>query len=169
MSPMGQDAMVRFVPGSAVRVEADEARGTLRLGLEGESHEDVHFARAYPFSDPLHYIGAFKMEGEEICLIEDLASMDPASKEIVEHDLARRYFTPTIHRIVDLKQDATLWLFEVETSRGRAQFYVRHWRDSAYELSAGRWMIASVDGVRFEIPDWTKLDERSKRLLELLN
>lgn len=155
---------------SDLLVERDESHGTLRLTVAGsEVYDDAHFARAYPFSDPARYIAAFDGESKEICMIRDLATMQPESRDIVEADLARRYFTPMILKIRTLAQDATLWLFDVETSRGQCEFYVRHWRDSAYELSPGRWMITSVDGVRFEIPNWNNLDERSKNLLEMLN
>jgi hypothetical protein len=161
---------VRFLNGAEIEVRNDPIRGTPRLTIQSErTWLGVHFARAFPFSDPSGYVAAFDDQGKEIAMITDLSDLDQESREIVDQDLARRYFTPTIQRVCALKQDATLWLFDVETSRGPCEFYVRHWRDNAYELSPGRWMITSVDGVRFEIPDWGALDERSKVLLEQLN
>ncbi len=159
-----------MIDGATITVAGDEAKGSLNLTIDGrEVHEDVHFTRAYPFSDADHYVGAFSADGDEIGLIPALTAVEATSRTLIEKDLERRYFTPIIHQISKLKQDATLWLFDVETSRGACSFYVRHWRDSSHELSPGRWMITSVDGVRFEIPDWNKLDERSKTLLEQLN
>ncbi|GMV36088.1 MAG: hypothetical protein AMXMBFR61_05960 [Fimbriimonadales bacterium] len=161
---------VRVLAPSELQIEMDERRQTPKVTVGGETtYYDVHFARAYPFSDPERFIGAYDADGHEIGLIEDVGVLPETQAAIVRQDLARRYFTPSILAIKGLKQDATLWLFDVETTRGRCQFYVRHWRDNAYELSPGRWMITSVDGVRFEIPDWSALDERSKVLLEQLN
>ncbi len=61
-----------------------------------------------------------------------------------------------------------MWRFSVSTGRGDAEFYVRNWRDSAHEVSPGRWLIHSVDGGRFEIPDIGTLDAKSQRLLDQL-
>jgi hypothetical protein len=170
MDEEGAAKNVRFLDGSKVRVMMHQTRRTPCLTIEGDrSYIDVHFTRAYPFSAASKYVAAFDGEEREIGLIRDLADLPPEDRAVVERDLSRRYFTPTISRIHGLRQDATLWLFDVESSRGRCQFYVRHWRDSAHELAPGRWMITSVDGVRFEIPDWNALDERSKVLLEQLS
>ena len=61
-----------------------------------------------------------------------------------------------------------MWKFDVDTDRGSSDFYVRNWRDSAYELTRGRWQITSVDGGRYEIKNLDDLDERSQILIEQL-
>jgi hypothetical protein len=101
-------------------------------------------------------------------ILRSLSELDDSSRKILEGELARRYFTPTIQAIESLRQDGGMWLFRVQTQRGPAQFYVRNWRDSSHEISHMRFQILSVDGQRFEIRDYMTLDERSKALLDQL-
>lgn len=94
--------------------------------------------------------------------------LDPDSRSVVEEELDRVYFTPVIHRIVGLKQEGGMWTWDVETSRGSTRFFVRSWRDSSSEIKGGRWQIQSVDGQRYEIADFERLDDRSKQFVEQL-
>jgi hypothetical protein len=94
--------------------------------------------------------------------------LDPSSQAVIADELDRTYFTPRISRIVSLKQEGGMWTWQVETSRGFAQFYVRSWRDSSHEIQPNRWQIQSVDGQRYEITDFEALDERSKQFIEQL-
>ena len=61
-----------------------------------------------------------------------------------------------------------MWKFDVETTRGHSDFFVRNWRDNAHELNSGRWQITSVDGGRYEILNLDDLDEKSQILIEQL-
>ncbi len=124
--------------------------------------------RAFPLSQPDSVFSIHDREGNEVCIFETLSDLDEESKRVVVQHLDRLYFTPRIEKVEDLKQDGGMWLFNVSTSRGRTDFYVRNWRDSSFELKPGRWMILSVDGKRFEIPDLEKLDVRSRQLVEQL-
>lgn len=101
-------------------------------------------------------------------MLKSLDRMKADQRELVLAELDRRYFTPSIERIDDLKQEAGMWRFVVQTQRGATEFYVRNWRDSAFEVSPGRWQIVSVDGLRFEIPKVEDLDGRSQSRLDLL-
>lgn len=139
-----------------------------RLILEDRCLLAAHFIRVFPLSHPNGFISIQDEKGEEYGILETFVGLDEQSLSLVEAALDRRYFTPTISRIHDLRQDAGMWKFGVETQRGTTEFYVRNWRDSAHETGAGRWQIYSVDGLRFEIKNIDDLDERSQNLLEQL-
>ena len=124
--------------------------------------------RVFPLSKSAHYFSIQEEGGVEVCILKTLDGMDAESRSLVEAVLERRYYSPTIRRIVTLKQDAAMWRFEVETTRGDSTFYVRNWRDSAHEISSGRWLMQSVDGQRYEIPDMEALDARSRSFLDQL-
>ncbi|HTQ10098.1 MAG TPA: DUF1854 domain-containing protein [Fimbriimonadaceae bacterium] len=154
-------AQVRIMtaPGAAyARVEVVDDRCIL----------GAQFKRVFPLTNPDTFISIQDQSDHEVGILESLDGMPPDQKEIILHELDRRYFTPVVERIEELKQDAGMWKFVVQTQRGPAEFYVRNWRDSAHEASRGRWQILSVDGLRFEIRQVETLDERSQVLLEQL-
>ena len=121
---------------------------------------------AFPLSDPHHFVSLLDEDDEEAGVLKSLDGLDEQSKSIILEQLDRRYFSPVISKIDSLKLDAGMWLFDVQTQRGPSTFYVRGWRDSAYEVSRNRWQINSVDGQRFDILDYDALEERSKNLLD---
>lgn len=128
----------------------------------------AQFKRAFPLSNPDTFISIQDIADNEVGILESLDGLSAEEREIILDELDRRYFTPSIERIEELRQDAGMWKFVVKTQRGPAEFYVRNWRDSAHEASRGRWQIHSVDGLRFEIRQVDQLDERSQTLLEQL-
>lgn len=159
----------KYVDGSEVTVERVSGAVHLRVTLRDDCCVlSATLRRVFPLSDPSGYLSLQTREGKEVAVIRNYAAMDTASRQLTDEELDRRYFTPTIDRITSLKQDAGMWKFGVDTQRGPAEFFVRNWRDSAHEISLGRWMIQSVDGVRFEIPNLEALDARSQKLMDQL-
>ena len=129
---------------------------------------EARVRRAFPFSAAKQFLSVQDAKGNEVGLLTDTGGLDKQSKELIANELDRRYFTPHISAIKNLKNDGGMWTFLVETQRGLTEFYVRNWRDSSYEISPGRFQIYSVDGRRFEIPNYEGLDNRSKMLMDQL-
>ncbi len=127
---------------------------------------NARIRRAFPLSRPDGYLSIQDGSGHEVGLLRSTEGLEVVTKEIFDEELDRRYFAPEIAVIDSLKQDAGMWQFNVKTQRGPAEFYVRNWRDSAHELGVGHWQITSVDGLRYDIPNLEKLDQRSQDLLE---
>ena len=90
------------------------------------------FKKAFPLSSPRDYISIQGSDGTEIGILKSLDGLDPESSEIVLRDLDRRYFTHLIQRILQLRMEAGMWRFEVDTQRGPTEFFVRNLRDSAH-------------------------------------
>ena len=128
----------------------------------------AQFRRLFPLSKPQEFICVQDAAGKEVCILKGTSGLDQESANVLSSQLDRRYFTPVIDQIVDLRQEAGMWRFTVTTQRGDAEFFVRNWRDSAHELTAGRWQIQSVDGGRFDIPNMEALDARSRKLMARL-
>lgn len=154
-----QDVRMVIPPGSTrLRVEIRDDRTVLSAKVK----------RVFPISDPNKYLSILDGADKEVGILRNPSDLDRDSKAALEAELDRRYFTPVIREIRALKQDGGMWLFNVVTQRGPTAFYVRHWRDNAYEIKPGRWHIQSVDGQRYEIVDIDALDSRSLRLLDQL-
>ena len=162
-------APLRYINASSIRFTLPEGAAHLRAELEDELCVlEVKIRRAFPFSATDRHLSIQDGAGKEIGIVADPSELDPRSKELVDRELDRRYFTPKITAIDTLKLEGGMWTFEVQTQRGRAAFYVRNWRDSAHEIAAGRIQVNSVDGQRFEIADYEALDARSKSLMDQL-
>ena len=162
-------AQIRYVEGRALRAVRPEGAIHLRLEIEDDlCIPNARVRRAFPLSSPSAYLSLQGSDGKEIAMLRGLDEIEPASRRLLDEELDRRYFTPRIERIEALKQDAGMWRFDVTTQRGRTEFFVRNWRDSAVEIATGRWQIMSVDGGRFEITNLGALDPVSLRLLDQL-
>jgi len=169
--PMPQSGMaeIRYVEGRELRATRAEGSVHLRLEIEGDRCiPNARVRRAFPLSTPKDYLSLQGADGKEVAMLRNLGGLSPETQKLLDEELDRRYFTPRIERIDVLKAEAGMWRFKVQTQRGEAEFFVRNWRDSAVEISSGRWQIMSVDGGRFEILDINVLDPLSLRLLDQL-
>ena len=160
---------IQYFVGSQIRVMAVPGAVHPRVEINGDRCVlAAQFKRVFPLSQADKFISIQDPADHEVGVLESLDGMPPDERELIVQELDRRYFTPAISKIDELRQDAGMWKFGVQTQRGPAEFYVRNWRDSAHEATRGRWQILSVDGLRFEIRDVQQLDERSQTLLEQL-
>ena len=140
--------------------------GVPRLTLQDDrSWSKVSVARAFPLSDPDHYLGFLDGDGKDIGLLHDPGHLDPESRQIVEEELEKRYFVPVVERVLTVKEEFGTIYWTVETDRGPKDIIVRNLRDNLQELSASRVIITDVDGNRFEFADVSKLDTKSQGVI----
>ncbi|MBV9848160.1 MAG: DUF1854 domain-containing protein [Armatimonadetes bacterium] len=146
------------------RVHPGDARVRLTLN-DDRSWREVRIARAFPFSEPDRYIGLRDGADKDIGLIENPGLLDEESCAVIEQELARRYFTPQIQRVVSVKEEMGTVTWEVETDRGARRFVVRNLRDSTFPLGPNRLMMTDTDGNRYEFPDVTALGGKAYQVL----
>ncbi len=158
---------IRILEPTETRLfRAYDGDALVRLTLNDErSWREVRVARAKPFSDPDHYIGLRDGDDKDIGLIEDPRLLDAASRAILEEELERRYFTPTVERVVSVKEEMGTVTWEVETDRGARRFVVRNLRDSTFPLGPNRLMMTDTDGNRYEFPDVTTYGAKAYTVL----
>jgi len=160
---------IRYLDGARVRAELPPGATHPRIHVEDQQCVLAgRIRKVFPFSQADQYLSIQDGAGKEVGILRSLSELDPETRQILEDELERRYFTPTIRAIDSLRQDGGMWLFKVQTQRGPAEFYVRNWRDSSAEISHNRFQIVSVDGQRFEIRDLNALDDRSQAALDQL-
>src|SRR5580704_11300524 len=95
----------------------------VRLTYAGErSFVSVAIARAFPFSKPDEYVGFQDGAGKDIGILPSLEGIDDESRKVIDEEMERRYFTPTVHKVnlVTEMQGTVTW--EVETDRGDRRF-----------------------------------------------
>jgi hypothetical protein len=147
--------------GSTVRLTLSDAR----VGPE-RSYLSVAVARAFPLSDPQRFIGLRDGKDRDIGMLASLEGLDEGTRQIVEEELARRYFQPRILRVVGVEEEFGITTWEVETDKGPRSFIVHNLRDAVQDLTPTRVLITDMDGNRFEFPDIRQLDDKSYAILQ---
>ncbi len=155
---------VRLLDAKKILISRD-AFEQLRIEIAGEEpRENVQPARCFPTTNPTRYISLLQ-DGQEIGVLPELDRLEPHSRRVLEEELDRVYFTPIIQRIVSVSSQhgATTW--RLDTDRGETTVYVKD-RAEIRRLPGRRILFTDVHGMKFDLPDYTKLDERSRTLLE---
>lgn len=148
------------------KLKVFRAAGVTRLTIDGDrSWIKVSVSRAFPLSDPDHYLGFLDGGGKDIGLLQDPDPLDGESRKVVDEELEKRYFVPVVERVLTVREEFGSVYWKVETDRGEAEIVVRNLKDSMQELSASRVIITDVDGNRFEFPDIARLDGKSQGIL----
>ena len=80
-------------------------------------------------------------------------------------ELQKRYFMPKITKINSLEGHFGVTEWDVETAQGDVEFGMRS-RYDIVTLENGRVLIKDVDGNRYEIENYNKLDLKSIALLQ---
>ncbi len=158
---------IRFLEARNVRLfRTAPGDARVRLTLDGDrSWREVRIARAFPQSDPEHYIGLRDGADKDIGLLMDLRDLDVTSHALVDEELARRYFTPKVLRVTGVKEAYGVVNWDVETDRGPRAFTVRNLRDNSYSLGPNRLMMTDADGNRYEFPDVTSYGPKAWQVL----
>jgi len=183
---------INFLEPKKITISNDNFNA-LKLNIDGVSeYSDVKAVRVFPISAPWHFISlkgisdsdkeeAEKQEGEaepsrphgkpraprqkEIGVIRDTRELDKESREILASELEMSYFTPRITQISKIKSDFGSYQWTVETDKGTRTFEVRY-REDVRMIPPNRVIIRDVDGNRYEITDYSRLDSSSRTALE---
>ena len=140
-------------------------RGQLTvLDAAGERHENVEPVRAFPISDPEHWISLCDPNGHEIVQIRDLAELSVEQRTLLQSELTRREFVPVIQRIERISSLAEPCEWFVETNRGPTSFVLNS-DEHVRKIGPDRALILDSHGLRYLVPDAKQLDAHSRRLL----
>ncbi len=159
---------LRFLNRENASFRATEG-GFVSLTYDGVEYPRIGAYRAFPFSDPERYI-SIREPGEkarEIGIIPDLRELDPETAELLRGQLALRYFTPIITKILDIKGQYGFAYFDVITDKGPCKFTIRNGGGSVINLSETRLILTDLDGNRFEVPDTGRLTPGELKKLDL--
>ena len=143
-----------------------DAVGRLMLiDHEGCRHENVRPRRAFPLTDPDHWISIADSRGQELALVEDPGRLPGPVRRLLMEDLEQREFVPRVLSVrhVENAPDALVW--HVETDRGRTIFRMEG-EDHIHLIEDGRVLLTDVHGIRYLIENAQKLDAASRRKLE---
>jgi hypothetical protein len=157
----GQKIRLFRTGGTAVRATITDLRiGSARTFLR------VQIARAYPLSDPDHFIGLRDDKDKDVGMLESLAPLDEESRKIALEELDRRYFLPRIVRVKNVKDEFGTITWDVVTDRGDRTFFLQNLKESYIDLPPHRLIVTDRDGSRWEFPDTRNLDPKTYAVLQ---
>lgn len=138
----------------------------LIMTLEEESKGRVKLIRTYPYSLTDEYICVHDLEDNEIGIIKTLADLDNDSREACIKELESRYYCPTVTTVKSIKERMGHFYFETIIDGKEKKFTVRDITRNLRYASENTLLIFDMDGNRYVIPEFEKIEEKSKRLLE---
>jgi hypothetical protein len=138
------------------------------LGLEynGEDKKRVSLHRALPMSNPGTYICVLDSESKEVGIIRSLDGFSADQTALINREIEMRYYTPSILKITTSKEKMGYVYFDLYTTAGKKSIAIKDVTKSIRQLDEKRLLILDVDGNRFLVPDFTKLDHASMKCIE---
>lgn len=161
-APLGDD-----VDPTTLRFQ--RSRKSLRL-LVGEvrCYIDVRLRLADPLRFPDQYVSVLDRRDREICLLDSLAGLEPASRTLAEEELRRFYDIPTVSHVADLNIKHGPLYWRVDTDLGPREYVVKWSTERVLTMPDGSLRVTDVDGNRFHVPAPGKLDADSRKRVEVL-
>ena len=139
----------------------------LNLELEdGRTVGPVTAHRAFPITAEEGFIVLRDGDGQEVGVVQQVAKLDPTSRQVLDAALERTYFAPRITSVNSIKEEFHVPRWDVMTDRGPRVFQIRSSRSDIRPLGGGRVLLRDADGNRYEIPNYHKLDPDSRALVE---
>jgi len=128
----------------------------------------VNILKSFPLNYEDKFISVCDCENTEIGIIPDVNVFPEETRHLLNEDILRRYFLPEISVIEGLKQEFGYVYWKVKTDAGNKKFITTKDSSSIIPLKNNRVLIIDLDGNRFNISDYTKLDKKSYKLIQLL-
>lgn len=142
------------------------ANGFLVMLLNGEEKGRVKLIRAYPYSLTEQYICVHDLEDNEIGIIRDLNELDKNSTECAAKELDSRYYCPTVSSVKSIKERMGHFYFQTVVDGKEKNFTVRDITKNMRFAANNSLLIFDMDGNRYIIPEFEKIETKSKRILE---
>jgi hypothetical protein len=159
------DSTSNIAAGQTLALERDAAGRLVFTDANGEPHAGVVPVRAFPIAAPDEGISLVNTEGHEVAWVDDLRTVAPATRALLQEELALRDFVPEITRLKSVSSFGTPSVWTVETDRGETSFILKGEEDIR-RLARTGLLIAGSQGVQYSVRDMTALDRASRRLLE---
>jgi len=160
---------IKFIrsPGNLISIDFINHKG------EKEFLERIVIFRSFPITNPNEFLSVREPDskkmgrGKEIGMIRRLSDFDPETQSLINEELERRYFSPTILKIRSIKEKFGYTYWDAETTSGNVTFILNNPFSNIRILEDGRIFISDMDGNNFQIPDPKKLDAASYKKIEI--
>ena len=132
---------------------------------DGTTFQNVEPRCLFPSSNGRKFITLLDENGAEQAVIRDLDTLPTEQRKIIEDCLAEYYLIPHIVKIYNTTEKFGLITLDTETDRGPARIEIRNLL-YGFKQVGNRLLLRDSNDNRYEIPDLTRLDSRSRHLLD---
>ncbi len=158
--------MLRYIDGPEVRFKVkDKIFVDVEFYHTGEVFRDMELRCMFPVSGKDKYITVVDGDGNEQAMIRDINNLDEMSREAVKSCLEEYYMMPRILKFTDMSEKFKIWMWTAETDKGSVKFEIRNHLTAVKPLYDNRVLIKDANDNRYEVPDYTKLDKKSQKML----
>ena len=145
----------------------------LFLRYKGEDIGRVSIIRMFPFKYEEEYI-VIRQENysrhdreSEIGILRTISELSEEQAKLVREELKKRYFIPDIISVSDVKEEFGSATWKTTTSAGERDFTMTDLGTNVRNLGNNKIMLTDVYGNRYYIPDITKADDKTQKVLEI--
>ena len=166
----------RSVPADGILFRRNKDEMKIRLircedGVKAVIGDDVQsvarVARAFPRSNPDHFVGLLGEDGHEICLLEDPVTLDSKSREVLNAALKEAYYIPRIREILSVTPRGTGGEWAAVAEDGELTFRTQD-REALDGSEPPSITITDESGRRYLIEDYWALDRDSQNTIREL-
>ncbi len=165
------DKIEYITPGEILFYQNDS--GLIMAKAKGTDFGRVAVLRMFPFEYEEEYL-CIRCENysrsdkeNEIGIIRFLSDFPEDQINIVRDELKKRYFIPEIIKVNEVKDEFGHTMWNTETTAGKKEFTVTEMSTNVLNLGNNRIMLTDVYGNRYYIPDITKADDKTMKILEI--
>ena len=133
----------------------------------GERETRAFLCREFPFEMLWEFISVLDEEQGELGIIRRIDAFEGEARELLINELNRRYYSPVIEEILQLKERYGFSYWKVRTPDGVVNITLHDTFRSIVRADNNRLILLDVDGNRFQIPDAEALDRKSYKKIEL--
>jgi hypothetical protein len=134
-------------------------------GADGKQVETpVRASSCFPWSLPDQFVSLADDKGREVLMVEDLAGLEPAERDLLAGEIGLKNFVPRIGRIRSIRREIELFHWSVSTSAGPRSF-LTHRHEAPRSLHGGKVLIRDINSDLYLIDDIKALDPKSLKLL----
>jgi hypothetical protein len=137
----------------------------LVLEHEGGRWEKVRPMRPFPLSARDACVFFLDADGEQVGYVADAKELPADARALLEEELALLYFSTRINAIPAVKSRHGVTTWTLATERGEKVVHVKD-RNDIRTLPGRRVIFTDTSGMRYEIANSDKLDDKSQGLLE---
>lgn len=172
-NPINQEEKIRSLAQLSVTVWLTPENATffLKNGFlyvrYEEREERAFLCREFPFEMLWEFISVLNEDQQEIGIVRNVDAFEGDAHELLVNELNRRYYSPVIEAILQVKERYGFSYWKVRTKEGTVSFTLHDTFRSIVRADGNRLILMDVDGNRFEIPDAEALDRKSYKKIEL--
>ena len=132
---------------------------------DGTVFENVEPRCLFPSSNREKFITLLDEAGNEQAVIRELKNLPKDQQAIIRACMEEYYLIPQIVKILNTTEKFGLITLDTETDRGPARIEIRNLL-YGFKQVGNRLFLRDGNDNRYEIPDLTRLDSRSRHLLD---